>query len=136
MGELSCSSQPTAPTCVVWNLHLKDSPWQERVFIHGFSRSLTDGYAMLMSPSKGKTAVHGCHCLRDMAVQMREVMAMGWCMRAPCFNLLVTHLIQTLTFSCTEPKFISYYNVSCKVHIPTVYITPNLSKSRIKIENL
>ena len=46
----------------------------------GFSRSLTDGYAMLMSPSKAKggTAVHGCHCPRDMAVRMREVMAMPW----------------------------------------------------------
>ena len=56
----------------------------------GFPWSLTDGYAMLMSPSKGKTAVHGCHCLRDMAVGMHEVMAMGWCMCTPCFNLLVT----------------------------------------------
>ena len=44
----------------------------------GFPRSLTDGYAMPMSPSKGKTAVHGCHCLRDMAVSMREVMARSW----------------------------------------------------------
>ena len=31
-------------------------------FIHWFSRSLTDGYAMLKSPNKGETAVHGCHC--------------------------------------------------------------------------
>ena len=44
----------------------------------GFPRSLTDGYAMLMSPSKGETAVHGCHCSRDMAVRMREVMARPW----------------------------------------------------------
>ena len=28
-----------------------------------------DGYAMLMSPNKGKTAVHGCHP-GDMAVHM------------------------------------------------------------------
>ena len=60
----------------------------------GFPRSLTDGYAMLMSPSEGKIAVHGCHCPRDMAVRMREVMAspytVGWCMCAPCFSLLVT----------------------------------------------
>ena len=38
----------------------------------GFPWSLTDGYAMLMSPSKGKTAVCGYHCPRDMAVRMRE----------------------------------------------------------------
>ena len=47
----------------------------------GFPRSLTDGYAMLMSPSKSETAVHGCHCPCDMAVRMREVMAVGWCLR-------------------------------------------------------
>ena len=44
----------------------------------GFPRSLTYGYAMLMSPSKDETAVHGCHCPRDMAVRMREVMARPW----------------------------------------------------------
>ena len=45
---------------------------------HGSPRSLTDGNAMLMSPSKGETAVRGCHCPRDMAVRMREVMARPW----------------------------------------------------------
>ena len=44
----------------------------------GFPLSLTDGYAILMSPSKGETAVHGGHCPRDMAVRMREVMARPW----------------------------------------------------------
>ena len=44
----------------------------------GFPRSLVDGYAMLMSARKGETAVHGCHCPRDMAVGMREVMARPW----------------------------------------------------------
>ena len=44
----------------------------------GFSRSLTNGYAMVVRPSKGKTAVHGCHCQRDMAVRMHEVMARPW----------------------------------------------------------
>ena len=33
----------------------------------------SDCYAMLMSPNKGKTAVHGCRCPYDMAVRMREV---------------------------------------------------------------
>ena len=40
--------------------------------------SLTNGYAMLMSPSKGETTVHGCHCPRDMAVRMREIVARPW----------------------------------------------------------
>ena len=32
-------------------------------------------YAMLMRPNKASTAVHGCHCLGDMAVRMRKVLA-------------------------------------------------------------
>ena len=43
-----------------------------------FPRSLTDGYAMLISPSKGETAVRGCHCPRGMAVRMCEVLARPW----------------------------------------------------------
>ena len=31
-----------------------------------------DGYAMLMSPSKGETAVHGCHCPGDIVVRIRK----------------------------------------------------------------
>ena len=31
-------------------------------------------YAMLMSPNKDETAVHGCHCQGDMAVRMRKVL--------------------------------------------------------------
>ena len=45
------------------------------IFYAGFLSSLTDGYAMLMIPINSETAVHGCHCPRDMAVRMREVMA-------------------------------------------------------------
>ena len=28
------------------------------------------GYAVLMSPNKDETAVHGCHCPGDMAVEL------------------------------------------------------------------
>ena len=48
------------------------------LFYMGFPRSMTDGYAMLMSPSKGETTAHGCHCPRDMAGRIREVMARPW----------------------------------------------------------
>ena len=58
-------------------LALKDSQ-QERVFSTRVFPSLADGYAMLMSPSKGETAAHGCHCPRDMAVRICEVMARPW----------------------------------------------------------
>ena len=44
----------------------------------GFPWSLTDGHAMLMSLSKGETAVHGCHCPCDMAVHICEAMARPW----------------------------------------------------------
>ena len=58
---------------------LKGLALAEKGLLHtSFSRSLTDRYAMLMSPSKGETAVHGFHCLRDMAVRMHEVMARPW----------------------------------------------------------
>ena len=30
---------------------------------------------MLMSPNKGETAVHGCHCTGDLALRLREVLA-------------------------------------------------------------
>ena len=36
---------------------------------------ITPGFAMLMSPNKDETAVHGCHCPGDMAVRMRKVLA-------------------------------------------------------------
>ena len=32
-------------------------------------------FRLLMSPNKGETAVHGCHCRGDMVVSMRKVMA-------------------------------------------------------------
>jgi len=33
------------------------------------------GYAMLMSPNKDETAVHGSHCRGDLAVRMRKVLS-------------------------------------------------------------
>ena len=59
-------------------LALKGNRLGRKGFFQGFSGSLTDGYAMLMSPSKGKTAVHGSHCPLGMAVRIREVMARLW----------------------------------------------------------
>ena len=44
----------------------------------GLLRSLNGGYAMVMTPSKGETAVHGSHYPSDMAVCMHEVMARPW----------------------------------------------------------
>ena len=33
---------------------------------------------MLMSPNKGETAVHGCHCPDDKAMRMHEVLTRPW----------------------------------------------------------
>ena len=40
-----------------------------------FCETLAPGYAMLMSPNKDETAVHGSHCPSDIAVLMRKVLA-------------------------------------------------------------
>ena len=44
-------------------------------------RPLAWGYAMLMSPNEDETAVLGCHCPGDMALRMRNVLAL------PCTGL-------------------------------------------------
>ena len=36
---------------------------------------LSSGLAMLISPNKGETAVHGCQCRGDMVVHMHKVLA-------------------------------------------------------------
>ena len=36
------------------------------------------GSDQLIRPDKSETAVHGCHCLGDMAARMREVLAKRW----------------------------------------------------------
>ena len=56
-----------------WPLHYRVGGWW-----HGFSPVTDWRLCILMSPIKGETAVHGCHCPRDMAVRMREVMARAW----------------------------------------------------------
>ena len=33
---------------------------------------------MLMSPNKGETAFHGCHCPDDKAMRMHEVLTRPW----------------------------------------------------------
>ena len=35
-------------------------------------------FASLMGPNKGESGVSGCHCPRDMAVRMREVLTLPW----------------------------------------------------------
>ena len=37
-----------------------------------------DGYAVPISPNKGETAVHGCHCPGDMALRICEVLVRLW----------------------------------------------------------
>ena len=44
---------------------------------------------MLMRPNKAETAVPGCHCLGDMAVRMRKVLARPWVGVRVCHLLLL-----------------------------------------------
>ena len=84
--ELLCGSQPTAPTCVLWNWRLIDcfphTPAVRGFFRRGFSSSLlinpTALTCCMMGPNKGETAVCGCHCPRDMAEHMRGVLVWPW----------------------------------------------------------
>ena len=70
------------PKRVVWSWSLNESlalASAVKGLIHGVSPvHEPDGYAMPMSPNKGETAVHGCHCPDYMAVRMREVLARPW----------------------------------------------------------
>ena len=52
---------------------------------------------MLMRPNKAETAVHGCHCLGDMAVCMRKVLARPWVGVWVC-HLLLLSLVQQARF--------------------------------------
>ena len=54
---------------------IPDSSTVKGLWYAGFPAHWPDGYAMLMSPYNGETAVHGCHCLGDMVVRMRKVLA-------------------------------------------------------------
>lgn len=37
-------------------------------------RGMDWGYAMLLSPNKDETTIHGCHCPGDMALRVRKVL--------------------------------------------------------------
>ena len=76
-----CSTVPaTAITWMVWSCLLKGC-FASASAVKGSSEkyfrflTLVSGYAMLMRPNKAETAVHGCHCSGDMAVHMRNVLA-------------------------------------------------------------
>ena len=78
---------------------IKDPLLQRRVI---FSVHWLGGYAMLMSPNKGETAVHCCHCPGDMAVRVREVLARPWVgVCVPRFNIIIECWFKTV-FSKTK----------------------------------
>ena len=68
--ELPYSSQPIAPTCVVWRWHLEDSPVGSKgSFIHGFSLFITrrlchaDGPNKQLSMTATARVIWLCACL-------------------------------------------------------------------------
>ena len=101
----------------------------------GFSRSLTDGYAMLMSPNKGRTAVHGCHCPRDMAVRMREVMAMLWVGVFVPLALIYWKLVINLPRECrgkTPVRFPANSSHMCCVELALDRLLSNALTSAVR----
>ena len=66
-------------------------------YIGLLAQFLPSGYAMLMRPNKAETAVHSCHCLGDMAVRMRKVLARPWVGVWVC-HLLLLSLVQQARF--------------------------------------
>ena len=77
--KLTCHAQARKSPCIKDPLPFTlasavKSLWYAEIFpVHS-----PDGYAMLMSPNKGETAVHGCHCLGNMAARMRELPVRPW----------------------------------------------------------
>ena len=65
----------------------------------GFSLFINPtAFATLVGPNKGETAVCGCHCPRDIAVRMREVLARPWvCVCVPL-------ALSLLYFQCNRIK--------------------------------
>ena len=75
-------------------------------FIGLLVQFLPNGYAMLMRPNNAETAVHGCHCLGDMAVRMRKVLARPWVGIEVC-HLLLLSLVHNASIS---EKTVMYQN--------------------------
>ena len=76
---------------------------------------LSSGLAMLMSPNKGETAVHGCHCRGDMVVHMHKVLAMSRS-RHVCFRAW---------FGCFMKRIDSFFK---KCNTPKKKLKPDPSK--------
>ena len=78
---------------------------------------------MLMSPNKGETAVHGCHCPGNMAVSMRELLARPWV--RVCVPLALKFVLQKI---CKSKVYMKHYpNVTLRnimVFSAMVYLEP------------
>ena len=78
--ELQFGSQPTAPTCVVWNWHLHCKGLASAVkglWTHIFPGHWPMAMPYCWAPVWAKPLPMAAH-LRDMAVRMHEVMASPW----------------------------------------------------------
>ena len=60
-----------------------------------------------MSPKKSEISIHGCHCLCDMAVRMREVLASPWF--GVCVPLALSLHYYHSNFFAYAIEFISIY---------------------------
>ena len=77
-------------------------------FIHGFSLVTDWRLCPADEPqTAGKTGVHGCHCPRDIAVHMREVLARPW------VDVCVPLALSLYYFQCNQIKFTLFFISYC-----------------------
>ena len=77
-------------------------------FIHGFSLVTDWRLCPADEPqTAGKTGVHDCHCPRDIAVHMREVLARPW------VDVCVPLALSLYYFQCNQIKFTLFFISYC-----------------------
>ena len=87
VGELFCSSQPIATTCLRWNTRVNPCSLTRQLYHAAIALTIAllgpwpgapEKKTMLMSPIKGETSVHSFNCPGHMVVRMRKVLTLSW----------------------------------------------------------
>ena len=92
---------------------------------------------MLMMTNKAKTALHGYHCLGDMAVRMRKVQARPWVGVRVCHLLsLLFHIMGSGSFyGCLiETKGVSV-RLKETAQTPVFLLSPSLLLNHLKLHS-
>ena len=96
--------------------------FKRRLRTESFPVHWLGGYAMLMSPNEGETAVHGWYCPGDMAVRVCEVLARPWVgVCVPRFNIIIESwfdycFFKNYTFHKSTSEFCFFLLFFVRVH--------------------